>query len=161
MDFGSTEVSFWSFSTKSLLKQHEFLLTRFFRVSKNIVSGGVPVVIKSSHNYPVCESNNPPCHVGQDQQPFASCDRLLLFGGPVEGLLSCMTYNGANFFLKSKKLYCTIWFSKYRAQGNWQNYCGKLSATLKNLIDQDPFYNTLFSFTRADLAAFDKPSTIE
>ena len=122
------------------------------------------VVIKSSHNYPVCESNNPPCHVGQDQQPFASCDRLLLFGGPVEGLLSCMTYNGANFFLKSKKLYCTLWFSKYRAQGNWQNYSRKLSATLKNIIDQDPFYNTkisLFSFTRADLAAFDKPSTIE
>ena len=36
-------VSFWSFSTKSLLEQHGFLLTQVFRVSKNSVGGGVPV----------------------------------------------------------------------------------------------------------------------
>ena len=58
------------------------------------------IMVDLIRKYPMCESNNPPCHVGQYQQPFASCDRLLLFGGPVEGLLSCMTYNGARWFLK-------------------------------------------------------------
>ena len=71
VDFGNAGVSVWGFSTKSL----GFWLTRFFRVSKNSVSGGVPVFTFPSEYLRIFFQTSHQLNISLSE--FALCEDLL------------------------------------------------------------------------------------